>query len=199
MKVSPILFSVPMVRALMDGRKTQTRRVLDGWTDAPPAYVEGGVITALDERDRPYRWPRTHAVGDLLWVREAWADVLGIIYRADYPENDPAYRPQKGWHPSIFMPRIASRLTLLVTDVRVQRVQAITRGDAMDEGCPFPNMRDGDDPHRWYADLWGQINGAGSWAANPWVAAYTFRVISANIDAALTYPATHGLPPGYGR
>jgi hypothetical protein len=71
------------------------------------------------------------------------------------------------YRPSIHMPRWASRITLEVTGVRVERLNDISRGDAMAEGCPFPNMSQGDDPRQWYTDLWTQINGAGSWRLNP--------------------------------
>lgn len=75
------------------------------------------------------------------------------------------------------MPRWASRITLEVTGVGVERLNDISRGDAMDEGCPFPNMAQGDDPRRWYADLWDSINGAGAWKLNPWVWVVSFRRI----------------------
>jgi hypothetical protein len=85
--------------------------------------------------------------------------------------------------PSIHMPRWASRITLTVTDVRVQRLQDISRGDAMDEGCPLPNMADGPDPRDWFADLWDSLNAKRApWDSNPWVAAYTFTVEQRNID-----------------
>lgn len=76
------------------------------------------------------------------------------------------------------MPRWASRILLEVTAVRVERLQDISRGDAMAEGCPFPNMAKGDDPRKWYADLWDQINGAGSWEANPWVWVVEFKRVT---------------------
>jgi hypothetical protein len=71
--------------------------------------------------------------------------------------------------PSLYMPHWASRITLEITAVRVERLQDISRGDAMAEGCPFPNMADGPDPRQWYADIWRQINGPDSWDENPWV------------------------------
>ena len=77
--------------------------------------------------------------------------------------------------PSIHMPRWASRILLEVVSVRVERLQDISRGDAMAEGCPFPNMAQGDDPRQWYAELWEQINGPGEWTANPWVWVVEFR------------------------
>lgn len=80
------------------------------------------------------------------------------------------------------MPRWASRLTLIVTDVRVQRLQDISRGDAMGEGCPFQNMADGDDPREWFRALWNSLHGPDAWDANPWVCALTFTVHRCNID-----------------
>jgi hypothetical protein len=88
----------------------------------------------------------------------------------------------KAWgfkrRPSIHMPRIASRITLEITGVRVERLQDISRGDAMAEGCPFPNMAKGDDPRQWYTALWDQINGAGSWKTNPWVWVVEFKKVA---------------------
>ena len=173
----PILFSVPMVRALLDGTKTQTRRLMN--TDGryrldlvcPP---DGGMSRC------PSGQP-----GDRLWVRETFAHIYrdnarpderrdgDVVYKADCQG---LYAYAYGtWKPSIHMPRWASRITLVVTGVRVERLQDINRGDAMDEGCPFHNMAQGDDPRQWYAELWEQINGAGSWAANPWVWVVEFR------------------------
>lgn len=208
----PILFSAPMVRAILreieqpGTGKTQTRRVLDAWCDEPPAFVDGGVITAYDELDRPYRWPRTKAVGDRLYVREAWNtwgifDDLppskltgkeGIAYAADMadPRSEACGRLRASMH----MPRWASRLTLTVTDVRVQRLQDISREDAMAEGIVqhgrFYGLEDADwddavlDPREAFGALWQSINGARGfgWYTNPWVVAYTFRPILGNID-----------------
>lgn len=203
MKDHPILFSAPMIRAILDGRKTQTRRVLDAWCDEPPAFVEDGVVTALDENDRPYRWPRTNAVGDRLWVREAWAPLSALTH------NDPGaqaladrgfYRADNGtveseisrWRPSIHMPRWASRITLDVTGVKVERLLDISEEDAIAEGVE----RDGDgwrdylnlcgqpfdDPRESFEMLWYSINGINPREANPWVTAYTFTPIFKNID-----------------
>jgi len=215
-KDRPVLFSGPMVRALLDGRKTQTRRRLDAWTDEPLAYVEAGAIEALDADDRPYRWPRTHAVGDRLWVREAHALLprsayrmsigTGTIAQTEHPTDgysaavfregfDRSGRPR--WRPSIHLPRWASRLTLTVSDVRVERLQDISNTDAIAEGLmQLPATRrwvasKGDqyfgfahaDPRVVYGWLWNTINGEGAWEANPWVAAYTFTVAHQNIDA----------------
>lgn len=141
MRAHPILFSGSMVRALLDGRKTQTRRVLDTACDEPPAFVRCGVVTALDENDNPYRWPKTAATGDRLWVREAWAriSIAPIVDTIDHPvvvfrEGDTRCDYGGPWKPGIHLPRIASRLTLEVTGVRVQRAQDISEADAVAEG-----------------------------------------------------------------
>jgi hypothetical protein len=100
-------------------------------------------------------------------------------YRADgwtgAPDVGYQVTPAPKWTPSIHMPRWASRILLEIVSVRVERLQEISRGDAMAEGCPFPNMADGDDPRQWYAGLWEQINGHGSWDANPWVWVVEFK------------------------
>lgn len=201
MKERPILFSAPMVRAIINSTKTQTRRVVKPQPEAGEKFfsldialnMDGGpsglAAWFLDSNEGglppvfcPYGQP-----GDRLWVRETfmhepadycWEASVSIpcrpastVYRADFPDSVPG----EGWKPSIHMPRNLSRITLEVTGVRVERLNDISRGDAMEEGCPFPNMADGTDPRSWYADLWRQINGAGSWAANPWVWVVEFR------------------------
>lgn len=196
----PIIFSAPMVRALLDGRKTQTRRVLGnsgpgrgrsnifsaqiGWSDS---YVLDPGNAGWRERDTPY------APGDRLWVREAFSyesldvDRNGFMppwYWADgNPESGDFTRPK----PSIHMPRWASRLTLLVTDVRVQRLQEISSADAIAEGCPpYANSAtidcDTSNPRDDFKRLWNSIHGPDAWDANPWVAAISFTVHRCNID-----------------
>lgn len=175
MRERPILFSAPMVRALLDGTKTQTRRVLRYQVEAPgrvqiarPGYCE--IVNEHDVRIPGFYCPYG-APGDRLWVREAWArtkvfpETETVVYR----EGDNRTDYGGPWKPGIHMFRRDSRILLEVTDVRVERLQAISRGDAMAEGCPFLNMAKGDDPRQWYRDLWEQINGAGAWDANPWV------------------------------
>ncbi|TWI69016.1 hypothetical protein IP91_00081 [Pseudoduganella lurida] len=186
-----ILFSAPMVRALLDGTKTQTRRVVkphprddafvlldhgDGWW---PYRSEDGESANVDNMEYPFACPYGQP-GDRLWVRETWGfnpDHPGIIAHVCY-RADPGHEHDGiTWKPSIHMPRAASRILLEIVSVRVERLQDTSRGDAMDEGCPFPNMAQGADPRQWYAELWENINGAGSWAANPWVWALEFRRI----------------------
>jgi hypothetical protein len=95
----------------------------------------------------------------------------GIIYAA----NGATLPPGTHWRPSIHMPRWACRIVLQVTGVRVERLQEISRGDAMAEGCPFPNMAAGDDPRVWFAGLWESTYDPESWAANPWAWVVEFR------------------------
>ncbi len=79
------------------------------------------------------------------------------------------------WKPAIHMPKALARIWLEVTGVRVERLQSISRGDAMAEGCPFPNMADGADPRDWFAEVWKSTGG--DWAANPWVWVIDFKRI----------------------
>lgn len=182
MKERPILFSAPMVRAILDGSKTQTRRIAKhplaqaavrinsykGQSEFDCIFSDGtgGIIQC------PCGIP-----GDRLWVREAFAQGVegcpgGISYRADHcdPKGDGPAHPMK-WRPSGSMPRAASRILLEITDVRVQRLQEISDQDAWAEGCePNDNY-----PRAWFQALWDHINGAGSWDADPWVWAITFR------------------------
>jgi hypothetical protein len=191
MRERPILFQGAMVRALLAGTKTQTRRVVN-WKGMEPGLnlrfsglsaVRSGsnwVLSSPTRTSHEYRsvpMPCPYGLpGDRLWVREAWAPngpraEDGALYRSDFPEGPLSIK----FKPSIHMPRWASRITLEVTEVRVERLQDISRGDAMDEGCPFPNMAQGDDPRKWYAELWESINGPGSWDANPWVWVVEFK------------------------
>lgn len=145
----------------------------------------------------PYGQP-----GDRLWVRETWQSVPFGPHR-DWP-GCPDLRPRKVcesnracvviwradgempgpeiWRPSIFMPRWASRLTLEIAGVRVERLQAISEDDAWAEGFPDPEGRNreyADRARYWFKTLWGEINGKESWDANPWVWVIEFRKIDA--------------------
>lgn len=207
----PILFSAPMVRALLAGTKTQTRRVLknvtpDVWC-GEERWRFGGKNSAeiyLSEGDLMERAPASQYmpfhVGDRLWVRESWWHVCagdgptisapgdslgrdGAFFRADYPDYPPC--PHYRARVSIHMPRWASRLTLTVTDVRVERLQDISEEDARDEGVErikFPEHGDWGWPQRKFAELWTSINGPTSWEANPWIVAVSFDVRKGNID-----------------
>lgn len=158
----PIIFGTTMMRALLAGRKTQTRRVVK----PQPKIVD---------RDK---WPCPYgAPGDRLWVRETWAlgaHASAIVYRADGE-----FAPGAGrWRPSIHLSRKLARITLELTDVRVQRVQEISQFDAMQEGF------DGPDHKANFCKLWDTINAKRGyqWASNPWVWALTFKVVKPTMD-----------------
>jgi len=222
----PILFSDAMVRAILAGTKTQTRRVITsrepisfigcrGEEDDPSAWGwffdgpdhHGYMVLGRGHDERhdhgsisircPYGSP-----GDRLWVREAWGPLSGgVTYRAmAFTECPDGAR----WRPSIHMPRWASRLTLEVTDVRVERLQSISGVDALAEGITIPVTPEGrrlisltdpgvrsalpaewrldhpltdDEYHRAiFGGLWDSLARPGSrWADNPWVWVVTFR------------------------
>ena len=152
MKERPILFSAPMVRALLDGRKTQTRRVMKHPPDERATEVSVESIygeSVATYRAYPGQGSARHAIascpygtiGDLLWVRETFGNGWTkrpvpddkICYRAT-PLEEQGFRFCYRWFPSIHMPRWASRITLEITDVRVQRLQDISEEDVISEG-----------------------------------------------------------------
>jgi hypothetical protein len=154
-----IIFSAQMVRALLEGRKTMTRRL----------------ATSPLAKCKP---------GDRLWVREAFAMEGAMIgpgrdapaFMADFP-GDPR---GLGWRSPIHMPRRASRLTLIVTATKIERVQEISREDELAEGTPKGTFFD---------SVWSALHGDASWQANPEVVALTFTVERRNIDAVTAAPA----------
>lgn len=231
MKETPILFSGPMIRAILEDRKTVTRRIVKPqptglhylqtmWgTSPPPDPVEFGEKwlwrevgpdypdDASDDRRCPYGVP-----GDRLWVKEThcaryFADGRPG-YRADYDKTRVGdVVPEPKWTPSIYMPRSLSRITLEVTEVRVERLQEITISDAVAEGIELPKVRDlcrcqmdveDPGPHAptcpWrsldfdpmedarvveYAHLWNEINGKKvPWSSNPFVWVVSFRRVT---------------------
>ena len=185
MKERPMLFSAPMVRAILDGRKTVTRRIVKArdleWMD---------VHQGLREPDNAERCPYGQP-GDRLWVRETFARIDGQTrpwietdYQATYTNGDrlgDTLGIKKRWTPSIHMPRHASRITLEVTGVRVERLQDISEADAQAEGWTRrPEVSTDPQVHKeaardWFMDLWESINGPGSWDANPWVWVLDFK------------------------
>lgn len=197
MRERPILFSAPMVRAILDGSKTQTRRVMKPQPWARPEPEDGlWRLYAGDEGMEPFPC-RYGQVGDRLWVRESILMPRAIterllrdgadtwprcVYCADgswhgkaepmMSVKDAAWEvgdwKSRGWRgrSSIHMPRWACRIELEITEVRVQRLQDIDGPDAWAEGIPHsPEVN----PVHEFEDLWQSINGAGSWALNPWV------------------------------
>lgn len=150
-KQRPILFSAPMVRAILAGTKTQTRRVVripsrgafvvrddgDGWW--PYESDDGESVLCNDSNEYPMP-PPYGGTGDRLWVRETFApDYFGAGkpgYRADWTARAADVCPEPRWKPSIFMRRQDSRITLNVTALRVERLQEITPGEVLAEGVP---------------------------------------------------------------
>lgn len=205
MKERPILFSAPMVRALLDGSKTQTRRIVK--IQPPAGTVSVGIYHHPDPREHFWAWDGHHIIewakpcpygqpGDRLWVRETWANDAeaqwetqkrGAYYRADDDAEETkancvaAGMPFR-WIPSIHMPRWASRIDLLIKSARVERLQDISETDALAEGITYAqlpeNPQDAQRARTWYRGLWEQINGAGSWEANPWVWVVEFERVA---------------------
>ena len=204
----PIVFGAPMVRAILDGRKTQTRRIVkpqppqpfpggvgptwEYWPDREVFVPMGTLVDFTAEMRGGIRCPYGQP-GDRLIVRERWAtdpcydhfkpSALKTSWPILYESGDGRCFT-RGFHrvrSPIHMPRWASRLTLEVTGVLVERVQEISEADAVAEGTAPINIRVDaiDFPYRaGYAALWDSINGKGSWASNPWVWALEFRRIT---------------------
>lgn len=208
----PVIFSAPMVRALLTGRKTQTRRLAVTTRDV---IVTADEMASLEKRGwqaidgandsttiaRPSPWQKV-IIGDRLWVRESCRTHEPVRGNCDWVvryQADPDYlRLPEGFgtwdckvRPAIHMPRCASRLTLVVTDVRRHPLQDITEADAIAEGAARL-AHDGEGTfyqsdtgsHRCgFAGLWDHLHGARAWNANPEVVALTFTVHRSNIDA----------------
>lgn len=190
MKERPILFSAPMVRALLAGTKTQTRRVFKlprgcSWYEALGGEAAGQIQDDegpgwwhVEEQRCPYGQP-----GDRLWVRESFCEdplSFGALYRADGELDEQALNAGGKWRPSIHMPRWASRITLEVSGVRVERLQDINEADCIAEGCTgghgsIPGYGYNATPLEHYHWLWNSINGPVSWEANPWVWVVEFK------------------------
>jgi hypothetical protein len=247
MKERPILFSAPMVRALLDGRKTQTRRVCKIQPTHDRQFVGDGMVIATKKATSSIHSPLVSMLcpygerGDRLWVRETWGVVSNdwdengglidwvpdrpateirempfgqgyysghAIYAADGAyewagDDDGGGELRSAWHPSIHMPRAASRILLEIVSVRVERLKECSEVDAIAEGAThirsqawdrehFPAWRYlfdeavaagakppiGPSPAQAYAKLWESINGAGSWDANPWVWVVEFKRVT---------------------
>ncbi len=205
MKEHGMIFNGEMVRAILDGRKTQTRRVMkvqpsDGFHPTHNGYdldlnahwytpawsikteylqpAKKDVFGVADENEG-YACP-FGAVGDRIWVRETFSPVpdheepagcSAILYAAD------GNGPYGKWVPSIHMPRWASRITLEITGVRVERLNSISDSDASKEGCCITDMESGDCLSDVFARLWTSIYGDESWKVNPWVWVIEFKVV----------------------
>ncbi|HDZ2339358.1 hypothetical protein AAHW85_06225 [Klebsiella pneumoniae] len=186
-----MIFNAEMVRALLDGRKTQTRRIIKDCTvgrDPISKFIKIGKkfigcypedVPELIRECCPYGVP-----GDRIWVRETWAEAGASapdlkLYRANYPEHVPSIyenvppAEEIRWTPSIHMPRTASRILLEITDVRVERLRSMSQDDAHAEGVIAASgpMEAG----LAFRELWDSIYGEESWKANPWVWVIEFK------------------------
>lgn len=179
MKERPILFSGPMVRAILEGRKTQTRRVVKfEFVKTIPVPENSAFREGTEWKSEcPFGQP-----GDRLWVRETWAPHADMppsaIYRCDRGgDYQDTVTPNFRWRPSIHMPRWASRLTLEITAVRVERLQDISEEDVWEEGCTKPSGYFGcpGQAQSIFRSLWGAVYGHESWDANPWVWVVEFK------------------------
>ncbi|SWS89562.1 morphogenetic protein [Klebsiella pneumoniae] len=192
-----MIFNGEMVRALLDGRKTQTRRTVKPQPDEDGlAKVTNGPW--VDTSERNYRCP-FGAAGDRIWVRETFQgplfdyDLMDSYCKDPTPFEKPEFCVYKAdgvpapefydaddelhccWRPSINMPRWASRILLEITNVRVERLKSISDGDAIREGCSTADMKSGDCVADVLARLWASIYGSDSWNANPWVWVIEFK------------------------
>ncbi|WP_440706829.1 hypothetical protein [Klebsiella pneumoniae] len=202
MREKGLIFNSEMVRAILDGRKTQTRR---------PIKWKQTRFTEIGEREDGSKWPWSEdaehacdfwhpcpfgAVGDRIWVRETWNKYGGLLtYRADHDWIDDMRKETvctAKWVPSIHMPRWASRILLEITDVRVERLNAISEEDAEAEGIDMEALYDSQDCYDCIANhnmtgrptvtgafkyLWESIYGEEGWKSNPWVWVIEFKRI----------------------
>lgn len=190
----PILFNTEMVRAILDGRKTQTRRVIKPQPDFSKMRFNGkswvymGYLQGHDVEISPYG-----VRGDVLWVRETWA-----VHTISHEKPSELFHPQKVWYkadgvhdvergkwrPSIFMPRWASRISLVVNAVRIEQVQDITDNDAKAEGVtpvPFASGFNDNELHKaTFFQLWDLINSKRGYPVerNPFVWVIEFEVVA---------------------
>ncbi|MEX5880301.1 hypothetical protein AB6G95_11175 [Proteus vulgaris] len=200
MKERGIIFNTEMVKAILDGRKTQTRRVMNN----QPCTISGETIT-VQQDDFNFRWAGDlhndtsgwfpcplGKVGDRLWVRETFKTGVctesTIAYKATHKPSDleEGWYEEIKWTPSIHMPRWASRITLEITDVRVERLNDISQSDAIAEGAPpshptidaisrecgFPDFS-----RSRFGQTWWHIYGKKNWQDNPWVWVIEFKRI----------------------
>jgi hypothetical protein len=195
-KERPIIFSTPMVHAILQGRKTQTRRVVKpqpkdiliqpgvegkpDWALCNVIPKSGVCLNQYGNQDWlkcPYGQP-----GDLLWVRETWnkrtpeATQMGFeefYYKAGWDGCTDA-----GWKPSIHMPKDAARIWLRLADVKVERLHDISEIDAAREGLLNSTIDADRTAKLWFYNLWKSIHGPGSLEKNPWVWVLSFEVLS---------------------
>ena len=183
--MKPILFNTEMVKAILDGRKTVTRRlpssrIRDKWyeydewaTDQCAGMAAAGIRCERSYEDDFYRNRQPYEEGEVLYVRETWKQATGgtagpglydtYLYKADEPQDTSGLMVEERWHPSIHMPKAAARIFLMVTGVRLEQLQQITEDDAMAEGATGGEYLDEQGnsmgivyPHEEFASIWDQ-------------------------------------------
>lgn len=202
--MKPILFSTPMVQAILAGHKTMTRRVITN-KDYQLWVSSGFSDKFIKDPENKLIEKAPIKSGDILWVRETYKENMdgytgqrfgGVVYKADsnLAGLSDQYNP---WKPSIFMPKAVARIFLRVTEVRAERIQDITQQDAIDEGallydgwetkeykeqCAVASASGtkpplGFSPRERFEHLWNKLNAARGygWDTNPWVWVYTFE------------------------
>ena len=191
MAIKPILFNTEMVRAILDGRKTCTRRLVKPQPDEKHTYPLGFVTDSTEKKEvgcfgfgineyggsiQYAKPPYGYAPGDILYVRETWSELSsGYEYKADGENIDHLGNMIK-WRPSIHMPKEAARIWLKVTDVRVERLQEITSEQISREGVEveYPHVLNGEEKRYAFSTLWNSTIKKSDldhygWNANPWV------------------------------
>lgn len=170
MAIKPILFNTEMVRAILDGRKTCTRRLvrfLPGENPQWTGYIRDGLML-YNGRNEPCIMKAPYQPGDILYVRETWKKAPnGYYYYEDWQRNDIADVTK--WKPSIYMPKDAARIWLKVTDVRVERLQDMTDDDAEAEGCFDYTSTALGFFYIWDSTIKKSDIDRYGWDANPWV------------------------------
>ncbi len=200
----PILFSTEMVQAILEGRKTQTRRILKPQPEQSNVILDGikQNVFMLKDCATPKGWLQhklhNFKIGDILWVRETWQTTWNenkkswdTIYKADggyWIDDDGIMK----WKPSIYMPKKRARIFLEVSNVRVERLRDISEEDAIAEGfgpvindkypAPGKFINHLNNHHMFnaidsFASMWVKLNGKGAWKSNPWVWVYEFKQV----------------------
>ncbi|WP_413534328.1 hypothetical protein [Rahnella inusitata] len=208
MKERGMIFNSEMVRAILDGRKTQTHRIVKPQPELTKSsgFSWKGAVFGSGSDDHETNRNFAHVKcphgkpGDRIWVREAFrvmgcaTDVARLMYKASernsFTEStrtvsvgECTKQPSQNWTPSIHMPRWASRILLEITDVRVERLQAITLGDICKEiGCGLYDFRPATYGFQVWEELWESIYGEGSWTADPWVWVIEFKRIEGGAE-----------------
>lgn len=190
MAIKPILFNTEMVRAILEGRKSCTRRLVKPQPDEKHTYPLGFVTDSTEKKEvgcfgfaaneyggsiQYVKPPYRYAPGDILYVRETWKKApKGYYYYEDWQRNDIADVTK--WKPSIYMPKDAARIWLKVTDVRVKRLQEITSEQICREGVEveYPHVLNGEEKRYAFSRLWDSTIKKSDldcygWNASPWV------------------------------